>query len=128
MWGQVISEFSLVDIAGIIPTRVGTSTDESLCCFRSRDHPHACGDKNTIVLIDEIGTGSSPRMWGQGASMYRITCFFRIIHTRVGTRYRFNATSEAFEDHPHACGDKTEAFDMFIDEQGSSPCVWGQAR
>ncbi len=45
---------------------------------------------------------------------------------RVGTSYK-NDIDKAFgEDHPHACGDKSESVYLRDNEAGSSPCVWGQ--
>ena len=35
--------------------------------------------------------------------------------------------TEAFEDHPHACGDKTASAVKLMPIAGSSPRVWGQA-
>ncbi len=65
VWGQVTITDTMRTKLRIIPTRVGTSLIPDKQNLVDEDHPHACGDKNTIVLIDEIGTGSSPRVWGQ---------------------------------------------------------------
>ena len=45
---------------------------------------------------------------------------------RVGTR-RLNELFKGDEkDHPHACGDKVIMDFPEIQNEGSSPCVWGQ--
>ena len=45
VWGQERICESGDNIAGIIPTRVGTSDTCALCVKKLQDHPHACGDK-----------------------------------------------------------------------------------
>ena len=47
VWGQV-RRCGIVPLKfGIIPTRVGTSGFSSSNTSRSKDHPHACGDKSS---------------------------------------------------------------------------------
>ena len=46
---------------------------------------------------------------------------------RVGTSFDFASCSDFSEDHPHACGDKKDIVNESIQDEGSSPCVWGQA-
>ena len=46
---------------------------------------------------------------------------------RVGTRKPITAEYSVDGDHPHACGDKTTMFTAMEQDEGSSPCVWGQA-
>ena len=45
---------------------------------------------------------------------------------RVGTSLTVNLRRKVSRDHPHACGDKLRPFLPLRQEQGSSPCVWGQ--
>ena len=45
VWGQVSPFVTLIDLHGIIPTRMGTSCHCFLEVVTSRDHPHAYGDK-----------------------------------------------------------------------------------
>ena len=45
VWGQAHRAVFVIFLLGIIPTRVGTSPQGSLCDFLTWDHPHACGDK-----------------------------------------------------------------------------------
>ena len=51
----------------------------------------------------------------------------RIIPTRVGTSKIFCTVFFQNKDHPHACGDKGNAFIDCKHCPGSSPRVWGQA-
>ena len=48
--------------------------------------------------------------------------------TRVGTRKSTKAHPRKLEDHPHACGDKTEGEYTEEVKIGSSPRVWGQVK
>ena len=114
--------------ARIIPTRVGTSTAGLYGQIDIGDHPHACGDKTSMLSSSSSSAGSSPRVWGQVVFAAFGRLFFRIIPTRVGTRTHSAVARRYNRDHPHACGDK--AFDIMSDGKptGSSPRVWGQDR
>ena len=86
VWGQALLQLRLPATSRIIPTRVGTRIlplvyDDSL-----RDHPHACGDKLSVILMLRAGMGSSPRVWGQVVCVSLFLYGLRIIPTRVGTR------------------------------------------
>ena len=73
-----------------------------------------------------IMSGSSPRVWGQETAGISSACSLGIIPTRVGTRTAYSLMSRAWEDHPHACGDKRSASSLSTLVRGSSPRVWGQ--
>ena len=88
VWGQAISVKISPQMAGIIPTRVGTRQNWKKKTTLKKDHPHACGDKKSNFNSLQIFLGSSPRVWGQDFNLLYAQNFFRIIPTRVGTRYR----------------------------------------
>ena len=44
----------------------------------------------------------------------------------MGTSPKDNYPNGAWEDHPHACGDKLVKICLVIEVIGSSPRVWGQ--
>ena len=67
MWGQEHTAKEAAYRDGIIPTRVGTSYYEVESNNCPKDHPHACGDKQSLELCICALLGSSPRMWGQEA-------------------------------------------------------------
>ena len=52
---------------------------------KSRDHPHACGDKPLAQMLSRVQEGSSPRVWGQVLDAITMVSFIGIIPTRVGT-------------------------------------------
>ena len=126
VWGQAVSTYTTEDDSRIIPTRVGTRNFEKFRICNSQDHPHACGDKGNKSKDYVIGVGSSPRVWGQASVSVACTGWSRIIPTRVGTSFTIMPTPEVYEDHPHACGDKTYKGENNTGTEGSSPRVWGQ--
>ena len=66
VWGQEHSVTDAIGDSGIIPTRMGTSLRLPLTWIKSKDHPHAYGDKDINKLCTVGADGSSPRVWGQG--------------------------------------------------------------
>ena len=66
-------------------------------------------------------------MWGQD-DLKPVLCYHaRIIPMRVGTSFLQEIRSPSNQDHPHACGDKKFVCLVRWQNEGSSPCVWGQA-
>ena len=126
VWGQVASFLRTRLWDRIIPTRVGTRSMIPVPASAKRDHPHACGDKNTPRLHFLRPTGSSPRVWGQGFPLIIFPICHRIIPTRVGTSRLCPTVRWHTKDHPHACGDKMRATAYLLCGRGSSPRVWGQ--
>ena len=49
VWGQVLKKYSDAIINRIIPTRMGTSLVHRQLSDRHQDHPHAYGDKRSLV-------------------------------------------------------------------------------
>ena len=111
---------------GIIPTRVGTSTHLRAKSLSAQDHPHACGDKQLATCFTTLTLGSSPRVWGQVRCAAAILRVERIIPTRVGTSFFSCFFSDIAQDHPHACGDKSNRSCFHDYDLSSSPRVWGQ--
>ena len=128
VWGQAVVLHSLHLVCGIIPTRVGTRRVFPAKQTTRRDHPHACGDKQTAKLFCRLRAGSSPRVWGQAASVVNNLAVTGIIPTRVGTSLFLYLSWISCWDHPHACGDKDYNSALTYPATGSSPRVWGQVR
>ena len=93
---------------------------------RTRDHPHAYGDKRLCRNKKFKSLGSSPRVWGQAHQVQRKGLQYRIIPTRMGTSQCGSLSAPVVEDHPHAYGDKQHCVPTCTAWQGSSPRVWGQ--
>ena len=72
VWGQASIRTILMNFLRIIPTRVGTSWEAPTRRIRKEDHPHACGDKLTLILSAVLYPGSSPRVWGQVSGLKRM--------------------------------------------------------
>ena len=108
VWGQVSFVHKAQRLYRIIPTRMGTRPPCIPRRKNPRDHPHAYGDKRVRNSDSFALLGSSPRVWGQGASVIRFLKGVRIIPTRMGTRYTHLRLQRVCEDHPHAYGDKTK--------------------
>ena len=126
VWGQDSMHNNFTFDFGIIPTRVGTSSNAEKMISRDKDHPHACGDKSTHLNVALCIKGSSPRVWGQVKKGKLNFGEVRIIPTRVGTSARSAFSNEPAKDHPHACGDKAVMPSHKQTPLGSSPRVWGQ--
>ena len=126
VWGQDLFPPICNRLRRIIPTRVGTSKTGSAYLHQGKDHPHACGDKFSVIYIRFFIPGSSPHVWGQVPFFAIVKHIFRIIPTRMGTSSTVPPLICFGKDHPHAYGDKV----IIIDEgqllTGSSPRVWGQ--
>ena len=106
VWGQDIKNIRCSQIIRIIPTRVGTRPSAICTPTCVWDHPHACGDKNTLRFRTGFVAGSSPRVWGQDVSVTADGTISGIIPTRVGTSKSLRCFCSVARDHPHACGDK----------------------
>ena len=126
VWGQEYPLHVFVDSYRIIPTRMGTSLSHYHSPNKRRDHPHAYGDKYRCILRAVKLVGSSPRVWGQVylRSLHRDNA--GIIPTRMGTSFGIITCILVFKDHPHAYGDKVIMDFPEIQNEGSSPRVWGQ--
>ena len=126
VWGQVDVNTVSQTVAGIIPTRMGTSKKCILSLRPSRDHPHAYGDKFISIGVFCALIGSSPRVWGQDSFQKLFCVVIRIIPTRMGTRSLSLILPFSSRDHPHAYGDKKFTLKNCCFCPGSSPRVWGQ--
>ena len=126
MWGQVSHDNGEMCEVRIIPTRVGTRIILISLLVTTKDHPHACGDKQGYTAKPITAEGSSPRVWGQAVPKILEKLPERIIPTRVGTSILKLRLLDGLTDHPNACGDKTLQRLSKTYNTGSSPRVWGQ--
>ena len=126
MWGQVSHDNGEMCEVRIIPTRVGTRIILISLLVTTKDHPHACGDKQGYTAKPITAEGSSPRVWGQAVPKILEKLPERIIPTRVGTSILKLRLLDGLTDHPHACGDKLSSQHLVFYHAGSSPRVWGQ--
>ena len=87
---------------------MGTSKSKLLCIVAKKDHPHAYGDKYCLLFLAAQLLGSSPRVWGQAATVSPTAAGTGIIPTRMGTSFHHDIRRPT--------------------DKGSSPRVWGQVR
>ncbi len=125
MWGILARLERDVAFGRFIPTHVG-NTEE--CYGRvpaSTVHPHACGEYYTQYDLNNLNTGSSPRMWGIRETALAGCLQSRFIPTHVGnTIIRLHWIWMATV-HPHACGEYFLPKASFLKKFGSSPRMWG---
>ena len=50
---------------GITPAYAGKSAAAALAARNARDHPRVCGEKEAEQKVDELESGSPPRMRGK---------------------------------------------------------------
>jgi len=110
VWGKENSGDRYLYGARIIPTRVGKRTHPSNPLVQGADHPHACGEKFSGLLLFVSLSGSSPRVWGKGIRLLMHPDCLRIIPTRVGKSFPRGLWISSSTDHPHACGEKRRWF------------------
>ena len=115
-------------VAGIIPTRVGTTARRWGPCRPRTDHPHTRGDHLKSFERSAQVTRSSPHAWGPQLDVHEGCRRRGIIPTRVGTT-RSNPTRKSKSgDHPHTRGDHWSTFSLGSAVTGSSPHAWGPRR
>ena len=67
-----------------IPTSVGNGVAWMWSCAMGPVHPHVCGERNHACRQLLGSGGSSPRLWGTGASPLAVLACHRFIPTSVG--------------------------------------------
>ncbi len=88
-------------------------------------HPHGCGERFSIVIINDFFRGSSPRVWGTYPHPTRRAVSARFIPTGVGN---VNNSTNIYKNkpvHPHGCGERGIGRHFANRMIGSSPRVWG---
>ncbi len=108
-----------------IPTRVGTSTEQTGRRSQNTGHPHAGGDISAHSLTIGDDCGPSPRGWGHRPECLCGDRVARAIPTRVGTSIILNLQFAWETGHPHAGGDIQPQFPRQKSQHGPSPRGWG---
>ena len=111
--------------AGIIPTRVGTTSAAARPRWTTGDHPHTRGDHMRTVSFTTRGLGSSPHAWGPRDVPGHLLARGGIIPTRVGTTSNRGSEKSLSKDHPHTRGDHQISEKSVSLRSGSSPHAWG---
>ena len=126
MRGQGDLESCIIHTPGITPADAGTRRRGDPMERSNGDHPRGCGDKLILLRNFAAGFGSPPRMRGQDVSAILDELGEWITPADAGTRSFASQCSEAGEDHPRGCGDKTITFLFQSSGMGSPPRMRGQ--
>ncbi len=127
-WGKDVAVGAGVEVAGIIPTRVGKGSPRPCPRPPIRDHPHAGGERGDRLSRSPAQPGSSPRGWGKGHTRPHRPDGPRIIPTRVGKGSSRRRRRRRTRDHPHAGGERVLAGIEIDEGLGSSPRGWGKGQ
>ena len=108
-----------------IPMRVGNGTFSRWQNVSITVHPHACGERKTVITCMAPLLGSSPCVWGTENRPIHILTVKRFIPMRVGNGVCSHTNDDCSPVHPHACGERVIRLSPILTKAGSSPCVWG---
>ncbi len=126
VWGERSDQYRWIRTHRTIPTRVGRTPRSSKPESVAPDHPHACGENVTAVLVLLVDVGPSPRVWGERYRCAGVVGRCRTIPTRVGRTSGAPARAGLRPDHPHACGENKQSPNAGAHRTGPSPRVWGE--
>ena len=84
VWGTLIDQAARDAKDRFIPTRVGNATRLGCICVCGTVHPHARGERASVVTLADTHAGSSPRAWGTPFRAAAADYVDRFIPTRVG--------------------------------------------
>ena len=125
VWGTHQKALNCQAFSRITPTCVGNTAPKNQLNSFGQDHPHLCGEHRILTLRPLTLTGSPPPVWGTRELYRPIIKADRITPTCVGnTGFRDKRTEDAW-DHPHLCGEHTNAKNDIASVKGSPPPVWG---
>ena len=113
---------------GIIPAGAGKSGKQAERAAVRRDHPRGCGEKDTLLPVNQPGEGSSPRVRGKVIPFKDGYVPIGIIPAGAGKSVRSYFVDMCKKDHPRGCGEKYALARHNLTEWGSSPRVRGKVR
>ncbi len=125
VWGARAFPCDYEPTARFIPTCVGSAVIPATILACSSVHPHVCGERALRKSGDEIGNGSSPRVWGAPVQSMELATKGRFIPTCVGSAISSSFSAWYWAVHPHVCGERSAPHVKFDPCLGSSPRVWG---
>src|SRR5690606_27352447 len=122
---EVVREFNT---PRFIPACAGRGTRRDRRDRGCPVHPRVCGERTSRFASRSCGTGSSPRVRGEGRRaqlMARSTRFIPACAGRGGTCCR---SARVRTVHPRVCGERTTFTFLAKENVGSSPRVRGEVK
>ena len=113
---------------GITPAHAGKRSFITDKVLRSRDHPRACGEKDSGHARGRKVQGSPPRMRGKGPQDGCFQAGGRITPAHAGKSLQASCRPSTRRDHPRACGEKKVMRGGKDKRMGSPPRMRGKGR
>ena len=113
-------------LKGITPARAGKSSRVDDLAERLRDHPRACGEKQTGMPYSTKRLGSPPRVRGKVDRWRLYASGTGITPARAGKSWIEKSNMIRSGDHPRACGEKKTGLTNAQGTAGSPPRVRGK--
>ena len=88
-------------------------------------HPHARGERISLMSPRRYCIGSSPRPWGTLFGSAEARMMLRFIPTPVGNAVAMCGRYSPIPVHPHARGERRRIKAIGVEPYGSSPRPWG---
>ena len=108
MRGKVSFFLSQYFTVGITPAHAGKSMGTACTMRLNKDHPRACGEKDSVILLFLPVGGSPPRMRGKAFVLCGHGGFVGITPAHAGKSGQHPGHPQPEQDHPRACGEKTK--------------------
>ena len=135
--GDKIAEFSFPEISFHFPLRpwfffvspayAGKSAILWLSTPASWDHPRVCGEKKVWYGVEDIASGSPPRMRGKAVWPVLQPLPAGITPAYAGKRCKAPLGSLYTRDHPRVCGEKPVLFSVLRVDAGITPAYAGKS-
>ena len=110
---------------GPIPTCVGQPLVGLGAGRDGAAYPHVCGATGSILAVNIISTGLSPRVWGNQLRQFKNLEEIGPIPTCVGQPAHSQNGGASPTAYPHVCGATVDGQHSPATGQGLSPRVWG---
>ena len=128
MRGKVIDRIGKNRVLGITPAHAGKRYDRFSRAPVLRDHPRACGEKNSLRKTYPETAGSPPRMRGKVVRFYQTLQAMGITPAHAGKSQSGERACAGSWDHPRACGEKQKIFNLAAAILGSPPRMRGKVK
>ena len=126
MRGKDTLRYILRFLVGITPAHAGKSLRPLVQPLPARDHPRACGEKETENVSTHHRIGSPPRMRGKVVPLEGVVPDNRITPAHAGKSCLSAAAPVRGRDHPRACGEKSSIKKTTPAYPGSPPRMRGK--